>query len=113
VQSWVATAPPVYSDHQHLDARSLALHSLVGRKLMANPELLKQARETLLRWKMKAPQPLPSYFTEWGRILKRRPAEVAGFLVNMSEDATRLRQSSPFAPLLTSEERGKIYAAFR
>jgi hypothetical protein len=85
----------------------------VARKVMAEPELLEQARGNLLRWKVNAPQPLPSYFEEWERILGRRPAEIAGFLVSMSEEATRLRQSSPFAPLLTPEERDRIYAAFR
>jgi len=113
VQAWVTDAPLLYSDHQHLDARSLALHSLVARKIMADPELLNQARGNLARWKLNAPQPLPSYFEEWERILGRRPAEVAGFLVSMSEDATRLRQSSPFAPLLTPDERDRIYTAFR
>src|SRR5690606_13045943 len=61
-QSWVSDAPPVYSDHQHLDAHSLALHSLVARKLMADPALLKRAREILQRWKKNSPRPLPSYF---------------------------------------------------
>lgn len=89
------------------------MHSLVARKLMANPDLLHKARENLLRWKKSAPQPLPSYFAEWERILKRPPAEVAGFIVTMNEHATQLRQSSPFSTLLTAEERSKIYAAFK
>lgn len=112
-QSWVSDAPPVYSDHQHLDARSLALHSLVARKLMADPALLKRAREILQRWKKNSPRPLPSYFAEWERVFRLQPAEVAGLLVAMNDDATRLRQSSPFAPLLTAEERLRVYEAFR
>jgi hypothetical protein len=113
LQSWVSTAPRVYADHMRLDARSLALHCLVARKIVSDPALVEQARTNLLRWKERASAPVPSYFEEWERILLRRPEEVAGFLVSMTEEATRLRQSSPFATLLRSDERAKVYAAFQ
>jgi hypothetical protein len=113
VQTWVSTAPQVYADHMRLDARSLALHCLVARKIVSNPALVEQARGNLLRWKAQAAVPLPSYFEEWERILRRRPEEVAGFLTSMTEEAIRLRQSSPFATLLRPEERAKVYAAFQ
>ena len=112
-QSWVNTAPQVYSDHQRLDARSLAMHCLVARKLLANPALAAQVRSTLARWRAQAAEPVPSYFFEWGRILEGSTEEIAGFLASMHEDATRLRQSSPFTNLLTPEERARIYEAFR
>jgi hypothetical protein len=60
-----------------------------------------------------SPHPLPSYFAEWERIVRRQPAVVAEFIVTMSEEATPLRQSSPFSPLLTPEERNRIFEAFR
>lgn len=112
-QSWVDATPQVYSDHQRLDARSLAMHCLVARKLLANPALIAQARNTLARWRAQAAEPVPPYFLEWGRILEGSPEEIAAFLASMREDATRLRQSSPFTNLLTSEERASIYGAFR
>jgi hypothetical protein len=112
-QSWINAAPQVYSDHQRLDARSLAMHCLVARKLLANPVLIDQARSTLARWRAQAAEPLPSYFFEWGRILEASPEEISGFLASMREDAMRLRQSSPFTNLLTPEERSRIYEAFR
>jgi hypothetical protein len=112
-QSWVNAAPPAYSDHQRLDARSLAMHCLVARKLLGNPALIGNARSTLARWRAQATEPVPSYFLEWGRILERSPEEIAAFLASMREDATRLRQSSPFTNLLTPEERARIYEAFR
>jgi hypothetical protein len=111
-QSWVNAAPQVYSDHQRLDARSLALHCLVARKLLANPALIVQTRSTLARWRAQAAEPLPSYFFEWARILGRSPQEIAAFLASMGEDATRLRQSSPFTNLLAPEERARIFEAF-
>jgi hypothetical protein len=112
-QSWSSTAPKVYSDHQRLDARSLALHCLVARKLLANPALITRARCTLARWRARATEPVPSHFLEWGRVLEGSPEEIAAFLASVHEDATRLRQSSPFSKLVTPEERARIYAAFR
>ena len=106
-QAWV------YSDHQRLDARSLAMHCLVAKKLLAAPELISQARSTLARWRGQAIEPVPSYFVEWARVLEARPEEIADFLASMHANATRLRQSSPFTDILTSEERSRIYAAFR
>lgn len=46
-------------------------------------------------------------------MLARRPEEVAGLLIGMSEEATRLRQSSPLVNILTPQERSKIFAAFQ
>ena len=112
-QTWVNAAPQVYSDHQRLDARSLAMHCLVARKLLANPALVVQVRSTLARWRAQAAEPVPSYFLEWARILEGSPEEIAAFLASMREDATRLRQSSPFTNLMTPEERARIFEAFR
>jgi hypothetical protein len=110
---WISAAPVVYSDHQRLDARSLAMHCQIARKLLVDPALCAQARDTLARWRSNAPHPLPRYFVEWASILKRCPEEIAGFIVGQGEDAQRLRQSSPFAGLLSPAERALIYAAFR
>ena len=112
-QSWVSAEPQVYSDHQRLDARSLAMHCLIARKLLATPAIIVQARSTLARWRAQAAEPVPSYFFEWGRILEGRPEEIAAFLASMREDAMRLRQSSPFTNCLTPEERERIFGAFR
>ena len=89
------------------------MHCLVARKLLANPALIAQARSTLARWRARAAEPAPSYFLEWGRILEGSPEEIAAFLASMREDATRLRQSSPFTNFLTRDDRGRIYEAFR
>src|ERR1700681_1807951 len=100
-QGWVNAAPHGYSDHQRLDARSLAMHCLVARKLLANPALIAQGRNTLARWSTQAAEPVPSYFLEWGGMLAGSSENIAAFLASMREEATRLRQSSPFTNLLT------------
>ena len=112
-QRWISAGPEVYSDHQRLDARNLALHCLIAKKLLANPELIDQARSTLARFRARAPDPVPAYLAEWERIIEGRPEEIAAFLASMREEATRLRQSSPFTSLLTADERARIFKAFR
>jgi hypothetical protein len=102
-----------YSDHRILDARSLAMHCKIAQKLSRDPKILEKARANLERWSAKSSDPLPLYLSEWQEILSRPWPEVAAFITSMSEDATRLRSSSPFAGVLSADEREQIYAAFR
>ncbi len=53
------------------------------------------------------------YLREWQDILNRPWSEIAELITSMSDDATRLRSSSPFAGVLDANEREQIYAAFR
>ena len=102
-----------YSDHRILDARSLAMHCKIAQKIARDPELLNKAKANLERWSAKSEEPKPRYLHEWKQALERPWPEIAELITNMSEDATRLRSSSPFAGILTADERDKIYAAFR
>jgi hypothetical protein len=102
-----------YSDHRILDARSLAMHCVIAQKISRDPDLLDKAKTNLERWSAKSKDPLPEYLHEWQEILDRPWPEIAEIITSMSEDATRLRSSSPFAGVLTADERKKIYAAFR
>jgi hypothetical protein len=107
------SASPPYSDHRILDARSLALHCLIARKISRNPRLLWVAQRNLDRWIRARGKNAQSAYLEWRRILARPWPEVAAVLTDLSENATRLRQSSPFAGILTEAERRRVYAAFR
>ena len=102
-----------YSDHRILDARSLAMHCKIAQKITRDPELLNKAKANLERWRAKAQDPEPHYLREWAQILERPWPEIAELITSMSEDATRLRSSSPFAGVLTAREREQIYEAFR
>ena len=96
--------------HQWIDQRSLALHEAVAVKLEAQPQLLEVARRNLERWLQ---QNAATALREWRRILDSRPLpDVVALLRSSSEEAMRLRQSSPFAGLLTTEERRAIMAAY-
>ena len=102
-----------YSDHRILDARSLAMHCRIAQKIARDPDLLSKARANLKRWSAKSEEPAPRYLQEWQQILERPWPEIAELITSMSEDATRLRSSSPFAGVLTARERDQIYEAFR
>jgi len=102
---------PVESDHRRVDERSLAMHRLVARKLLADPALMDRARDNLRRWQESDGGPKPA-LAEWERILQGPADQVADFLAERSERAIRLRQSSPFAGVLTEAERRAIYESY-
>ena len=102
---------PFYSDHDRLDERSLALHRLVAAKVQAVPGLLDKARENVRRWQEANRSPSPA-LAEWAQILAAPASQVVALLAERSERATRLRQSSPFAGILTEEERRVVYESY-
>jgi hypothetical protein len=112
---WVSDGISIspYSDHRRLDLRSLAMHTLIARKLARDPGLLAMARGNLKRWGERWGGDAPAWLGEWQAILKRPWREVAALITELSPLATRLRQSSPFAGVLTPQERKRIYDAFR
>jgi hypothetical protein len=109
-----AKVPVVFSSHRLHEARSLAMHAAIAHKIERDPALLEIARGNLHRWRrLDAHQPTPGWLKEWSAVLKKPWPEIASLMVEPSERAARLRQSSPFAGLLSAVERKRIYEAFR
>ena len=103
-----------YSEHSVKDARSLALHSVIAAKVNRDPGLLGLAREyQAARQAGHGPGRVPGYEAEWEQILTLPWPQIAAFLIAVTEDAIRLRASSPFVGILTEAERERIFAAFR
>ena len=102
---------PFYSDHSRLDERSLALHRLVAKKVQATPALLDKARENVRRWREANGSSSPA-LAEWAQILASPASDVVALLAERSERATRLRQSSPFAGILTEVECRAVYESY-
>ena len=98
-----------HSDHQRLDERSLALHAAVANKLQPGPSLVGRANANLSRWRATLNG---VWLDEWQAVLDGSLDGVLALLRERSERATRLRQSSPFAGVLTPEERRAIYESF-
>lgn len=92
--------------HEWIDQRSLALHEAVAARLEADPALLEVARANLQRWLSTTPRPA---LLEWQQLLDVTPLpQLLTLLRSTGDRAARLRQSSPFAGLLTPEERQSI-----
>jgi hypothetical protein len=106
-------ASAVYSSHRLLEIRSLAMHAVIARKIERDPGLLDIARRNLERWRGRRQESPPAWLGEWQGLLEQPWQAVATFITGHGERATRLRQSSPFAGILTNEERWRIHEAFR
>jgi hypothetical protein len=80
---------------------------------MLEPALLDRVRRTLNAWRAHYGKDAPRALDEWAVILRRPWPQIAAFITDQGERATRLRQSTPFAGVLGVRERERIYAAFR
>jgi hypothetical protein len=116
VVAWVADQaqePVTYSSHRLLEIRSLAMHALIARKIERDPSVLDVARRNVERWRARWKEAPPEWLEEWHELLSQSWQTVASFITGSSERATRLRQSSPFAGVLSNQERWRIHEAFR
>lgn len=116
VVTWVPTKPvgvAVHSSHRLLEARSLAMHAVIARKIQRDRKLLDIARENLKRWRRRWDDHPPQWLIEWEQLLAWPWPHLAALITEPSENAARLRQSSPFAGVLSDQERRRIYEAFR
>ena len=89
------------------------MHCVAAQKIERNAMLLDQVRTQLERWRANYGKQAPKALDEWRELLHKPWPQIAGFVTSNSERATRLRQSSPFACVLTDDERERVYAAFR
>jgi len=108
-----ATISPGLLKHRIIEARSLAMHCLIARKIGADRRLLDTARRNLAAWTVRYGDNVPRALSEWREILDHPWPEIAALITAADEPAVRLRQSSPFAGVLTPAERRRVYEAFR
>jgi hypothetical protein len=110
-ESMSAALPAGALKHRIIEARSLAMHCLAAQKIESDRALLEQVRSTLDKWLLRYGKEAPRALIEWKAAVRRPWPEVAALITDPGERATRLRQSTPFAGVLSARER--IYAAFR
>ena len=92
--------------HQWIDQRSLALDRAIAEKLRVDPSQLDRVRATLRRWIASRQPAVPRDLLEWQEILDRYPLEEVLMLLRCDDERMRrLRQSSPFCGVLSTEER--------
>jgi len=105
------------SDHIRIEERSISLHRAVAERIRGNPELMEEAIINIQRYLKQSfsdsRNPV-NPLVEWQELLENQSLEeILDFMVSDSERARRLRQSSPFAGILTPRERWRIYEAYR
>ena len=95
--------------HRRIDLTNIAQDRKIAAKLRRGAWVLGVARRNLRRWMVRDGQKLRPVFQEWHLILTRLSrAEIAEFLCSDTPMARRLRQSSPFAGVLSAVERMAI-----
>ena len=99
-------------DHRRIDERSLAFGRLIAAKVERDPSLIGVARANLERWGKGCSPRLESTFAEWQAALDGPVEGVLHLLTATEERAVRLRQSNPFAGVLTEEERSAVIRGF-
>jgi len=98
--------------HRLAEERSVAYHRAIAERLRDRPEILEAASRRVQGW-LSARADAPFYARKWAEILAGDAASVASFLVERTEIADELRQSSPFAGALQPRERWQIWRETR
>jgi hypothetical protein len=94
------------------ELRSIALHREIAKKLKNNPKLWDIPQKNIEKWKKQRGRLIPA-FMEWENILENNKREQILFILESdSEEAVRLRSSSPFTGILTESERKRIFESF-
>jgi hypothetical protein len=91
--------------HDRAQARSLAYHRAVARRL--SRPMVQEARHVLYRWR-KLGRIDERYADRWEQLLQQPVPEIRRGLIDQSQEADDLRQNSPFAGLLSEPERRRI-----
>lgn len=102
--------------HQRREQESLEIHRRIARRLDDDAvPVLEKARANLCRWlASRGEDSLAAVYREWECLLgSLSAAEVSRLLVSEDERSTRLRQSSPFAGVLSPREVWEIKRSCR
>ena len=96
--------------------KSLWLHRALLGPLMIDPtRVLERARENVQRWlpENRADGMTARYLAQWQEILDGGVDDVVDVLVGTDERSSELRQNTPFAGVLSDEDRRRVLASFR
>jgi hypothetical protein len=96
--------------HGRADRRALAYHRAVAKRL--DRRMIDEALHRVWKWRAEGKLD-PRYADEWERILERPVADVRLAISSDSASARDLRQSSPFAGMLSEPERRRLLELIR
>lgn len=105
---------PATADHlQRTDRRSLALHARVFDHLLRDPESVRKIARRSLKVMGEANPDARPWLEEWAQLLDGPLHELAAVLLSTGQHARGLRRSSPFAGVLSQEERLEVLRSIR
>lgn len=96
--------------HDRAARRSLAYHRALARSL--DRKMVDAALRQTWKWRLQG-RIDPHYAERWERVLRGPVADVRKAISEDSQDAGDLRQSSPFAGMLSEPERRKLFQQVR
>lgn len=106
---------PKKNDHDRIVLISREMDAIIAERIRLHPEYISLAKSNLKRWmeaQKKRSSPNSRVFLDWEKILSEKTVdEIIQILLSETEDADRLRSSSPFCGILTEEERMAIFKA--
>ena len=97
----------MHGTHERNDRYSLLLHRDLARLLRSDESLLARGRRNILRWQAMHGHSVPAW-DEWLRLIDSGADAVAKIMVDEGEEATRLRQSTPFAGIVPNRRRWEL-----
>lgn len=92
--------------------RTRQLHQGVARRVAGDPALRAVALERLQKLRGVNPHGR-AYHDRWAALLEGPLTQLLRTLTEVSEQADTLRQESPFTPLVTAEERRRVFESTR
>lgn len=93
--------------HRLREEQSLALHRRIAERLHQDPRLIDSAKARLDEWSRNGTLD-HRYVSSWRAILEQPIDEICRVLVDPGEKARALRQTTPFAGVLSPDERRLI-----
>ena len=97
---------------RELDLKSLALHELVAQKIRADPRLFSKARDMLDRMVDQSGGVPRLYAAAWLALFDKGLDEALAMATADTEQGQSMRSSSPFASILSEDERLDFLAAW-
>jgi hypothetical protein len=94
--------------HRTAELQALAYHRLIGERL--DDQIVAEARTRLRRWRRDG-RVHPRWSDEWEHVLTKPLPEIKKAISADTKRARELRQTSPFAGMLTEQERQRLVKA--
>jgi len=98
--------------HELAELRSLAFHQAVAARLRVDTRVLETARQRAASWALQL-DGSAFYAKKWLELLAQPIERIEATLCDPGEQATALRQATPFAGAIPPKERRRIWREVR